>query len=554
MGRESATMYSRAAEDCGGRKADTMKDLLKKKVSEKRDMLWYAVCFALLGLIDQRRGSAEGSIQMIFVNLTGIVIGMLLIPSIKSKFCYSRFFRIWSVICIPGVVIGCIIGRKLWIYPGQWYTAVINVVVIGYLVLYIVWNREEIKERRKLNRGGFFLIVSMLIVMQLSVHEVLWPVWFLFLFGCLYLIGLPEEKEELFMEGMLLGIIVWFFVQQIIAFGFRPYDYMRYRGLYSGETQNGAFYMVVFCAFTGAWLFLKKRKAKIFLRVLCFLLSAGSVGFQLLTGGRSSLLGIVAAAVLAYAAYDILMCNSFRHWIFQGILLGMCIVILMPAVYGCVRYLPTILHHPVWFEGEYYEETSVHSYDPWNSDKYISFEQALENNIGRIMQILRITIFKKDGKVSIRTPMSITAYAAAPGEPGSSPEQPFAPEEMDLNDPVMIRRTIYYYYAAHLNIVGHSKENNGFYVSENIFYDHAHNMFLQIAYDYGIIAGVIFLIWNLWCLIRLLLRRDLQGIICAAFLAAILAYGCFEMAVTTGQITLALLFIIYYFGMRKCQR
>lgn len=531
-----------------------MKKRLKGILSDKKTVMWYAVCFVLLGLIDQRRGSAEGTLQMIFVNLTGIVIGMILIPSMKREFVHTKFFGIWSIICVPGVTLGCIIGRKYWLYPGQWYTAVINIAVIGYLVLYIVWNWKMIKAQHRINRGCFCVVMSMLAVMQLSVHEALWPAWFFFLFGCFYLIGLPGEKEDDFLEGMLLGIIIWFFVQQTIAFGFRPYDYVRYRGLYSGETQNGVFYMMVFCAFTGMWLLLKKRQAKQFLRVLCFLLSAGSVGFQLLTGGRASFLGLAAAAVLVYMAYDITICGSFRHWLLQGVLLSLCIVLLFPAVYGCVRYLPTVLHHPVWFEGEYNEDFSVRSYDPWNSDRYISFGEALENNIGRILQILGIEFSGEDGQVRFKTSNTLTVYAAVPGEPGSSPDNPFAFEETDFYNSVSIRRTIYYYYATHLNFVGHSTAEEGFYMEGGVYQGHAHNMFLQIAYDYGIFAGILFLIWNVWCLIRLLLRKDMQGIICAAFLTAILVYGCAEMAVTTGQITMTILFLGYYFGMQKINR
>lgn len=540
-------LSGRNRERCG--KDVIMGKRLKSILSNKKTVMWYAACFVLLGLIDQRRGSAEGTLQMFFVNLTGIAIGMILIPSMKREFVHTKFFGIWSIICIPGVALGWIIGRKYWFYPGQWYTAVINIAVIGYLVLYIVWNWKTIKVQHRLNRGCFCVVMSMLAVMQLSVHEALWPAWFFFLFGCFYLIGLPGEKEDAFLEGMLLGIMIWFFVQQTIAFGFRPYDYVRYRGLYSGETQNGVFYMIAFCAFTGMWLLLKKRKAKKCLRVLCFLLSAGSVGFQLLTGGRASFLGLAAAAVLAYMAYDIIICGSFRHWLLQGVLLSICIVLLFPAVYGCVRYLPTVLHHPVWFEGEYNEDFSVHSYDPWNSDRYVSFGEVLENNIGRILQILGIEFSGEDGQVRFKTSNTLTVYAAAPGEPGSSPDNPFSFEETDFYNSVSIRRTIYYYYATHLNLVGHSKDNAGFYMEQGVYQDHAHNMFLQIAYDYGVFAGILFLIWNVWCLIRLLLRKDMQGIICAAFLMAILVYGCAEMAVTTGQITMTILFLGYYFGM-----
>lgn len=517
-------------------------------------ILWYALCFALLGLIDQRRGSAEGTVQMLFTNLTGVAIGLILLPSMKKDFIHSRFFHIWTILCIPGVIVGCICGRYVWRYPGQWYTAVINVAVIGYLVLYILWNRRELRQKSRLDKGCFFSVAVLLLLMQLSVHEVLWPFWFLALFGCFYLIGIPQERVEAFLWGMTGGIVAWFFIQQIIAFGFRPYDYVRYRGLYSGETQNGIFYMIAFCAFTGAWLLLKKKQAKLLPRFLCFGLSAGCVCFQLLTGGRASFLGIVAAAVLAYMAYDIIMCNSFRHWFLHGLALVGCIVVLFPAVYGCVRYLPVILHHPIWFEGEYNADTSVHSYDPWNSERYISFEKAFNENVGRLLQLLGIQMIEEDGEVSLRSPLVLTARAAAPGEPGSSPDNPFSFEETDFTSSISIRRTIYYYYITHLNLEGHSKSVPGFYMENGEYYGHAHNMFLQIAYDYGIAAGILFLAWNICCLIRLLRRKDMAGILCAAFLLAILAYGCAEMAVTTGQVTLVLLFIVYYFGMQKAQK
>ncbi len=527
--------------------------------------MWYAVCFVLLGFIDQRRGSAEGTLQMTVVNLTGVVVGMMLLPSLRREFWRTKMCKIGTLVCIPVAVAGFILGRKVWMYPGQWYTAVLNVVVISYLALYIFWNRREILRGNILCKSCFVMVMVMLVLMQLSVHEVLWPLWFMFLFGCFYLIKIPKEKEELFLQGMLIGIIIWFFVQQILAFGFRPYDYVRYRGLYSGETQNGLFYMIAFCAFTGLWLFLKKKDAVWSRRLLCFLLSAGCVGFQMLTGGRSSLLGIGAAAVLGYMAYDIVMCHSFRHWIVQGMALGVCVIMLFPIVYGCVRYFPTLLHHPVWFEGEYNENTSVHSYDPWNSDKYIPLQTAFRDNFGRILQMAKIIFIgtgdnteMADGMVADTVkglgedgPDALSAEDYE--EAGSSPDHPFVFENTDFTSSISIRRTIYYYYASHLNLTGHSRKNAGFYMADGNYYGHAHNMFLQIAYDYGILAGVLFLVWNLWCLIRLLRRKDMTGIVCAVFLSAILVYGCSEMAVTTGQITLALFFIIYYFGMQKIQ-
>lgn len=518
---------------------------------------WYALCFFLLGWIDQRRGSATGDLQMLMSNLTGPVLAGMLFPSIKKEFVRTRYVLVWTVVSAVGIPAGILLGKHIWAYAGQWNTAVINVAVAGYLVLYVIWNRQEIRARNRMNKIWLFMVMGMLLLMQLSVNEAVWPIWFLVYFGCFYCIGIPDELEPMFIRGMLVGIIAWFFVQQSIAFGFRPYDYVRYRGLYSGETQNGLFYMIVFCAFTGMWLYLREKKAKWPLKLLCFLLSAGSVAFLLLTGGRSSLLGAVAGAVVAYMLYDIFMVKSFKHWVLQGLVLGLCILALLPVAYGCVRYLPTVLHHPIWFEGEYNESYSVRSFDPWDSERYVTFEQVLNINLGRILDMFGIEAHfdfenENENEVSVETPLSLTARAAAPGEPGSSEDNPLIMENVKYGTPMGARIIIYCYYGTHLNFRGHTGEQALFYYTENAIPGyHAHDMFLQIAFDYGILPGILFLVWSAVCFVRLVRRKDLSGIICAAFFVAIVVYGLAEMAVVPGQITLVLMFLLYYFAIQE---
>ena len=54
------------------------------------------------------------------------------------------------------------------------------------------------------------------------------------------------------------------------------------------------------------------------------------------------------------------------------------------------------------------------------------------------------------------------------------------------------REVIYAYFWNHLNWTGHHRDDGGFYISEESYMEHAHNMFLQVAYDYGIPAGICF--------------------------------------------------------------
>ena len=73
---------------------------MKKHILEQKQKLWYMICFMFLGLIDQRRGSAVGEIQMIFSNLTGIVVALLLLPSLELTKFREKIYIIWLPICI----------------------------------------------------------------------------------------------------------------------------------------------------------------------------------------------------------------------------------------------------------------------------------------------------------------------------------------------------------------------------------------------------------------------------------------------------------------------
>ena len=526
--------------------------MIKERIKKNRYIIWYGLCALFLGIIDQRRGSASGNVQMIFANLVGVAVFMLLIPSLKRGFFRCRGVRLWGCISTAALIVFIMAIKSHVHYWGLWNTAALSGVCIATLIFYILWDRKEIFGEWRIDRIGFGIIMLSLLLMLLSINRTIWPGFYLLLFGCFYLIGIPHELQDMFMEGLLGGLSLWFVGQQCIAFGFRPYDYVRYRGLYLGETQNGLFYMTAFCAFTGLWLYARQKESKRCWQVFCFIMAAGCGSLLLLTGGKSSLFGAVVGAFAGYLLYDIVVCSSFKHWLLQGILTGLCMLLLFPAAYGCVRYLPTVMHHPVWFEGEYDDERCVRSFDPWNSERYVSFEHAVNKSLGRFLKVLGITVKFENDKLHLQTPLSIEVYAEEYAEPGSSKEHPYLLDGEKNNkdgfiDPARI--AIWSYFFRHLNWEGH--DGDIFYYRSDRLFGNAHNMFLHIAHLYGILPGILFLGWNVWCLVRLIRRRDMAGIIGTMFMAAIMAYGMFEQATTTGQITLSLLFVLYYFGLEK---
>lgn len=180
-----------------------------EKTGENREnvkaLVWYVLCFLVLGLIDQRRGSAGGTTQLTMVNLLGLVVAALLLPSLDKAFLRFRGMWIWTGFSLVLGPVICVLGSKWWYYPGQWCTGVLNVVLAGYLVLYVIWKRQEIRSRNRVHMGWFLVIMVMLVLMQLSVHEALWPGWFAVMFGSFYLIGIPEKLEGVFCKGFCWG-------------------------------------------------------------------------------------------------------------------------------------------------------------------------------------------------------------------------------------------------------------------------------------------------------------------------------------------------------------
>lgn len=517
---------------------------------------WYALCLVFLGIIDQRRGSAVGEIQMLFSNLVGVVMALLLLPSIKLEKEKAKPYLLWTPICVILSVIACIIGVQYWKYAGQWITVVLNVAVWSYLLIYLYLEKPYTEFSTRIKQPFFWMVAVLLLLMQMSVHEGIMPLWYLLIYGGFALIGIPREKTGDFYDGMLNGIIIWFFAQQILAFGFRPYDYVsiRYRGLYSGETQNGLFYMIAFCAFLLKWYDSRERKQKWYVRFFYFLMSAGMVSFTVLTGGKASILGIGASVVLVYVGYDIFKRKTFYGLLLHVTALILCIILTFPATYLCVRYLPTILHHPIWFEGEYMEGYSVCSFDSWDSWKYVSFESMVYTNVNRLLEFVGIN--PDSWAVRFHDFMQALPVHAEElvmqeeigSEAGSSPDNPFNIENLNaLYSSTDARKIIYTYYWNHLNFRGHDKEHSGFWISEDIYYGHAHNMFLQVAYDYGIIPGILFVLIYLYSLYRAFLLCRKGNWICMVFLMAILCFGMVEMVLVSGQITVSLMAIMFYF-------
>lgn len=558
--------------------------------------LLYFLCFLAFELIDFLRNTQNGDIWSAAVGGTGLVMMVLIFSEYPLKeWHYGKHTRvymaIWTVCCL-GIAGASALWQQhfiLGIYKWTFFLGVWNVwwiFLVGQEIVKRLWKTGSLRAKPDLT-GVLALVMAFLMTFSRSGR--LWPVWFAAMFGMFYVTRFTREKLEQLFEAMVDATIVAFFVIQIYAYGFRPYDVIRYLGAYPNSNVASLHYLVVYTMLLCKLHYLEKKNAKKGWRIFFFLGAAGLLDFMFLTMGRTS--WVTAIVITCFYGIFVIWKNwkkKFSGVIARGAALVAVFVVLFPVVFGTVRFLPAVLHHPVWYGGEYSIE-KIHSFDPADSPKYIEMDEFLEAVFGRIVG----TFYKGDeaGEASVAgnsTDNVVTVEAGTAGGnagAGSADNtvaentedrenadrenaeqdnvnsavavdasqtsyeiiEKIGPEGMD--EALNIRLSIYAAYLRNLNWFGHPDAEGHYQFADIDYFSwHAQNVWLQMAFSYGIPSGILFLI------LTVLLFRKNFGILKNAgnvpykiipFFICLLffVYGLMELDWNVGQYPLILLFI-----------
>lgn len=513
--------------------------------------LFYTLCVFLLCIIDQRKGSVTGEMQLFWSNCTGLVIALLIFSHYRFRDFLKIRYLVWIVIAGAGLAV-CMIklpgnglpGNGLPWAPVQWYSAYANIFVYGLLLIRTIADmRGRTFQWKNLLFPG--LLCLMLLLMGISRNDSLWPWYFLMVFGTFALTDFTEKERRCLGFALGDGILVGFFCIQGLAFVFRPYDILRYMGMYANPNINALFYSLVYCAFLVRLLYVLFEvtgKIKFFLVPILLFFSGAMWPFVLLTGCRTALMSMAVVTCVA----GIYCMTRFRKWMIckaLGLVVGLllCMVSSFTLVFWCVRYIPAYFHHPIWFHTEY-SEYKVHSWDPMDSEKYIDFDEMLEYVLERM---LGIELPEENAAVITEPEVRFALLcSASPEMLGSTEEMPLS---SDATGSVVVRSLIYEYYLLNLNMTGHLNEENGVYVTEMYFAPHAHNLYIQQAFDFGIPIGILFLVYVVVCIVRLIKSVAESKSAFAVGLLLLFVNGCvfgiLEMMWTNGYLAFTILFL-----------
>ena len=522
----------------GYEKAKMILNKIKEIIAKKR--ILYMVCFFLLMLIDWTRGSQVGSTWAWTVNMTGVIMAIIMFSAYDYKVFLKPIYIIYSlmgVIALP-------LAYWWWnlhqvaIYRDKLLTAVLNVWLLGILIIKLVED-VVIQKTKKLNFTKLEIVTAaMLLWMLFSVNEDIWPLWYLIMFGLFYHTDYSDEDIEEMKQGMLNGIMVAFFALQGAAFVFRPFDdgHDRYCGIYANCNINALFYCVVWIAFLVKLFYLRKEGAKKWQRLVCFLFCGALMGFMILTISKTAWISAILIGIcyIVFADFVFLKKKAGNVTCFiLTLFLVMCISI--PIVYSAVRYIPPIFHHPIWYEGEYRED-KVHSFDPWDSEKYVSYEEFTTGVYERIKPIFEL-VFKDN-------PMGIKIVHASE-EPVVRADQKYKKEDWETYSSILGRIEIWRYYLNNGTLMGHSSTEGHEFGLGDWYVWHAQNVFVQFWYYYGIPSALLLAIVGVWavlCSVQKMIRGNEKSLICLLYLVLFAAYGLFECVWYPGQMILFLAF------------
>lgn len=546
---------------------------------------FYFICFFILCICDQRIGSAVGEIQLVSPNIVLMVLSCIALSHYPLSDFRRPFFWISAIVFTAGA---CLALYLLWpgtVYHYQLISGALAGVLYGCV---LIQTARTIISEKRLPGGshlGVWMLGLLLVLMLISHHDKYNGPLLCLSVLLIFLTDFTAQERDWMLRSLAGAVLAAFFVFQGLAFVFRPFDSGRYLGLYANTNINALFYQIVYCVFLGIFCILETKREHSVLKWVSFCFACAMWSFVMLTMCRSAALGMTVATVLGFF---IVLWRRREMWVRRtllyvcGLLLG-C-VISFPVVYGAVRYLPAVFHHPVWFGGEY-SEWKVHSWDPYDSEKYTDWRDVIQGNFGRLFpDSANIDLFSletsravipigafgdcREGGMPRNFPLT-RKWKAAPRRPAPAEPQIFdntddcSAAEMSpefgrrygtvMRGSIDARIGIYRHYLSGLNLWGHKDSENGFQYSESYYAPHAHNIFLQYAFNYGLPAGIVFLIYLAASGIRFLMLciRDESGtpfLLALLLFAAIAAFGMTEIVWRYGQLAHTLLLLLPYFA------
>lgn len=424
----------------------------------------------------------------------------------------ENLLNLWNLLyLLPAVIYGYYYAKPYVGVPEQeeLYALQARVLVVaGFLLLHIVISliqriRGKVEPAPKLNLPFVALFTVWALLMLVFRNTRSWIVVYMVVAVVFYYCVWNWEKRELLLKVFGTGLIFNFLYTVGYCLLHRPYlrfRHNRYGMVYHTVTMTGYYLALILCAVV-VRLFLQYRKTRRWIE--CWkelsLLGIGNV-YLFLTLSRTGYLAALVMEIFMTGLFVILYERkkvlSFLQNI--GIMVGVSILF-FPIVFTAQRILPAISDDPVYSEIEIWDYV-VEKGDPADSELYMdirAFCKVAGNKLfgfdtGNISLSYRQLKEKWENSTKPIFIKSDSCQLASEAE---------SYEEEDISNG---RFEIFTEYIGHWNLTGH--ELMGVPLADGTMAVHAHNTFLQVIHDQGLVTGIVFIILGAVSFVLAILR------------------------------------------------
>jgi len=327
-----------------------------------------------------------------------------------------------------------------------------------------------------------------------------------------------QDRED-FTKDLCSGIILTFYMMVWYSLRHRPYYYYvyyRYNMGYHTVTVTAYYLAMIICA---AWMRLYEayRKGKGIKTYLPRLFTFGmAFSYLVFTMSRTGFLSALTMLLFGLTVTGAYYCRADR--IKSGVkltgLMLAAIIYMFPVTFALTDTVPRIANDPVVFEFEV-RDFSFSKGMPYADADYMTIEQFAKEFAKKVFNydpeanVAKIDL-KAGGAVTDQraaqetsevsaTMFTLPVYAAE-----EAPDENDGGSEEDVTDMSNGRLDIFRNYIENWNLWGHEEMETVMPNGETVI--HAHNTFLQVAHDHGIVFGIYFLLFTGYVIIIYLIR------------------------------------------------
>lgn len=503
-----------------------------------------------------------------------ILLPLAILMNIGLKKICNRFNLICLVLFLTGLFIysnistadtkDFVLGQLNYSVFCAWLVLIVNIFKTKYFEVRLqnakVFRSSSLKNKRTNVKASYMkgygryvyaiLCVIFSLFMYIYRFEKVWVFTATLPFFAIFFTKMKDEDRTKLLRAFTNGVILSFFLFVLYCFKYRPYNkwlLYRYGGMFHTVACTGM-YLAIVMGVVLAKLFgryekpsKKKRKYSItgyFFRNYKEIVLIGIVmGFVILTMSRTAFLTIFLTGFCVAVASAMIFKKNIAKVLREICILGVSVILCFPLTYSAVRIVPAFVNEPAYYEVEDFAQGNlVIEGTPVDSTRYMNIDRFFSILFGR---------FSNDQASNRKTDNDIFAcnetyvvygkkeipagvlYAAEDNVVSSQDDLQFAEEEQEqFFDISNGRFAIFSECIRQSGFSGH--KGISITDSKGNEFAHAHNSYLQVAYNFGIIAGMIFVAIYMFSIVyslKLFNKNGKNNDFCLVPFAVIAAFG-----------------------------